>query len=155
MQRGAGQPTGLSARRARRTKSTGLKGLKQEVGARRSPRLLVYNIILFNSSTAKKKNGFAKKYLNASIQGSWSAICYHNPTFAGLPPQQSFAAGSCSFTQNLEKCNIENQSTTNIWEFWVKESIVNHSKWVPMHCIAMWRSSHSWFSSIIKAALKF
>ena len=33
---------GLSARRARRTKSRGPKGLQLEVGARRAPRLLVY-----------------------------------------------------------------------------------------------------------------
>ena len=33
--------TGLSARRARRTKSRGPKGLQPEVGARRAPRLLV------------------------------------------------------------------------------------------------------------------
>ena len=35
------QPHGLSARRARRTKSRGPKGLQLEVGARRAPRLLV------------------------------------------------------------------------------------------------------------------
>ena len=35
------QRTGLSARRARRTKSRGLKSLQLEVGARRAPRLLV------------------------------------------------------------------------------------------------------------------
>ena len=35
---------GLSARRARRTKSRGPKGLQLEVGARRAPRLLVNNI---------------------------------------------------------------------------------------------------------------
>ena len=35
---------GLRARRARRTKSRGLKGLHLEVGARRAPRLLVLNI---------------------------------------------------------------------------------------------------------------
>ena len=39
------QRTGLSARRARRTKSRGPKGLQLEVGARRAPRLLVYNNI--------------------------------------------------------------------------------------------------------------
>ena len=38
------QRTGLSARRARRTKSRGLKGLQLEVGARRAPRLLVPDI---------------------------------------------------------------------------------------------------------------
>ena len=36
--------TGLSARRARWTKSRGPKGLQLEVGARRAPRLLVCNI---------------------------------------------------------------------------------------------------------------
>ena len=36
--------TGLSARRAQRTKSRGPKGLQLEVGARRAPRLLVFNI---------------------------------------------------------------------------------------------------------------
>merc|ERR1719239_1572884 len=39
------QRTGLSARRARRTKSRGPKGLQLEVGARRAPRLLVRFII--------------------------------------------------------------------------------------------------------------
>ena len=38
------QRTGLSARRARRTKSRGPKCLQLEVGARRAPRLLVINI---------------------------------------------------------------------------------------------------------------
>ena len=37
---------GLSARRARRTKSRGLKGLQLEVGARRAPKLLVLHIAL-------------------------------------------------------------------------------------------------------------
>ena len=37
------QRTGLSARRVRRTKSIGPKGLQLEVGARRAPRLLVQN----------------------------------------------------------------------------------------------------------------
>ena len=36
---------GLSARRARRTKSRGPKGLQLEVGARRAPKLLVENIV--------------------------------------------------------------------------------------------------------------
>ena len=41
------QCTGLSARRARRTKSRGSKGLQLEVGARRAPRLLVqYKILI-------------------------------------------------------------------------------------------------------------
>ena len=46
---------GLSARRARRTKSRGPKGLKLEVGARRAPRLLVnsYNHIF---SCQKRKH---------------------------------------------------------------------------------------------------
>ena len=39
--------TGLSARRARRTKSRGPKGLQLEVGARRAPRLLVYHNVSF------------------------------------------------------------------------------------------------------------
>ena len=38
--------TGLSARRAGRTKSRGPKGLQLEVGARRAPRLLVLRIFL-------------------------------------------------------------------------------------------------------------
>ena len=38
------QRTGLSARRARRTKSRGPKGLQLEVGARRAPRLLVLHM---------------------------------------------------------------------------------------------------------------
>ena len=38
------QRTGLSARRAQRTKSRGPKGLQLDVGARRAPRLLVCNI---------------------------------------------------------------------------------------------------------------
>ena len=37
---------GLSARRARRTKSRGPKGLQLEVGARRAPRLLVVYILI-------------------------------------------------------------------------------------------------------------
>ena len=40
------QRTCLSARRARRTKSRGPKGLQLEVWARRAPRLLVINIIV-------------------------------------------------------------------------------------------------------------
>ena len=39
------QRTGLSARRARRTKSRGPRGLQLEVGARRAPRLLVFYIL--------------------------------------------------------------------------------------------------------------
>ena len=39
--------TGLSARRARRTKSRGPKGLQLEVGARRAPRLLVIDIVVY------------------------------------------------------------------------------------------------------------
>ena len=39
---------GLSAGRARRTKSTGPKGLQLEVGARRAPRLLVFDIMIFD-----------------------------------------------------------------------------------------------------------
>ena len=43
---------GLSARRARRKKSRGPKGLQLEVGARRAPRLLVtYNITRDNTIT--------------------------------------------------------------------------------------------------------
>ena len=38
---------GLSARRARRTKSRGPKGLQIEVGARRAPRLLVLLYVLY------------------------------------------------------------------------------------------------------------
>ena len=40
------QRTGLSARGARRTKSTGPKGLQLEVGARMAPRLLVLHILM-------------------------------------------------------------------------------------------------------------
>ena len=43
------QRTGLSARKARRTKSRGPKGLQLEVGARRAPRLLVYDICTLNN----------------------------------------------------------------------------------------------------------
>ena len=43
------QRTGLSARRARRTKLRGQKGLHLEVGARRAPRLLVISILLLFS----------------------------------------------------------------------------------------------------------
>ena len=52
------QRTGLSARRARRTKSRGPKGLQLEVGARRAPRLLVLYISSFgyNSRTTPSKN---------------------------------------------------------------------------------------------------
>ena len=41
---------GLSAQRARRTKSGGPKGLQLEVGARRAPRLLVWNIVVIQAS---------------------------------------------------------------------------------------------------------
>ena len=41
------QRTGLGARRARRTKSRGPKGLQLEVGARRAPRLLVFDICFY------------------------------------------------------------------------------------------------------------
>ena len=42
---------GLSARRARRTKSRGPKGLQLEVGARRAPRLLVHSYLFKLSKT--------------------------------------------------------------------------------------------------------
>ena len=45
--------TGLSARRAQRTKSRGPKGLQLEVGARRAPRLLVLLYVLIDESSPK------------------------------------------------------------------------------------------------------
>ena len=55
--------TGLSARRARRTKSRGPKGLQLEAGARRAPRLLVLNICLKEENIFKSFNGVVRSIL--------------------------------------------------------------------------------------------
>ena len=47
--------TGLSAPRARRTKSKGPKGLQLEVGARRAPRLLVHKYLKIEMTFDHKK----------------------------------------------------------------------------------------------------
>ena len=73
--------TGLSARRARRTKSRGPEGLHLEVGARRAPRLLVYYIFrkqglkgISNISlkTTMKDLGMRKMFTNQADLGRLS-----------------------------------------------------------------------------------
>ena len=56
---------GLSARRARRTKSRGPKGLQLEVGARRAPKLLVYT---YCCSLLQKETSFLHEIL-------WTLCC--------------------------------------------------------------------------------
>ena len=74
MQGGAGRHTGLSARRARRTKSGGPKGLQLKVGARKAPRLLVNSILLYPSYFLDKvqSSPLARSYFEKFFSLRWS-----------------------------------------------------------------------------------
>ena len=86
------QRTGLSARRARRTKSRGPKGLQIEVGARRAPRLLVYYII-----HSTNKDGKDQK------QGSKINLWTHGPTNCSIYKNSPAREGGVKLKHNLNQ----------------------------------------------------
>ena len=63
------QHTGLSARRAQRTKSRGPKGVRLEVGARRAPRLLFYNM---------HSHHYIHYFVSQSYKHAVCSVAYHN-----------------------------------------------------------------------------
>ena len=94
--------TGLSARRAQRMKSRGLKGLQLEVGARRAPRLLVLRIFLKIWEKPEEKT----IQIESDIQGKLA--------------EQGWQAAAHTATRGRgRRCMEERGGKQKYWHLWI------------------------------------